>query len=84
MLSEKSSVCVLRKTMISVKPKIIPLCCRVYRDVMPSSGLLKKKKKQANISKNTYFQIYPTYCLIHLLEQRTIKDESKKYSGKLV
>ena len=50
MLGEKSSVCVLRKTMISVKPKIIPLCYRVYRDVMPSSGLFKK---QSNISKNT-------------------------------
>jgi hypothetical protein len=71
MLGEKSSVCVLRKTMISVKPKIILLCYRVYRDVMPSSGLFKN---QANISKNTYFQIYPTYCLIHLLEKRTIKD----------
>ena len=44
MLGEKSSVCVLRITMISVKPKIIPLCYRVYRDVMPSSGLFKKVK----------------------------------------
>jgi hypothetical protein len=71
MVGAKSSVCVLRKIMISVKPKFIPLCYGDYRYVMPSSGLFKK---QANISKNTYFQIYPTYCLIHLLEERTIKD----------
>jgi hypothetical protein len=50
MLGAKSSVYVLRKTMICVKPKIIPLCYRVYRDIMPSSILFKK---QSNISKNT-------------------------------
>jgi hypothetical protein len=70
MLAKKSSVCVFKKTAITVKPKLIPLYYRVFRDLMPSSGLFKQ---QANTSKNTYLQIYPTYCLVHLCEKRTIK-----------
>jgi hypothetical protein len=38
--------------------------------LMPSSVLFKQ---QANISKNTYLQIYPTYGLLHLYEEMTIK-----------
>jgi hypothetical protein len=37
---------------------------------MHSSGLFKK---QADISKNTCLQIYPTYYLVHICEERKIK-----------
>ena len=62
-------ICVLKETTITVNPKLSPFAIQ-SRNLMPSSDLFKK---QANTSKNTYLQIYPTYCLLHLCEERKIK-----------
>ena len=63
--------------MISVQPKIIPLCYRVYRDVMPSSGLFKKVKYLQK-HKRFYYQQAEDEVLHHAGQGRlTLSSDSR-------